>query len=94
MRSLALIALVSITLPTTVARRWRFAVPFPGKMEPSLPEPVHKPFDDIEEKEKLFDAKQVSRTEHKSKIVVVEKKHEAIVPLGLLPNTGRSPRKP
>jgi len=85
---------MTITIATTDARRWRFAVPFPGKIEPSLPEPVHKAFDDMEEKEKLFDTKQVSRMEHKAKIVVLEKNQDEIPPIGLLPKNYSKPRMP
>lgn len=74
MRTLSLITLVATVLSAAEARRWRFAVPFPGKMEPSLPEPVHKAFEDMEQKEQLFDTKQVSRRMHKEKITVDDKK--------------------
>ena len=74
MRSLSLITIAATFLFTAEARRWRFAVPFPGVVEPSLPEPIHKNvFEDLERKEKLFDTKEVSRRIHKEKVVVEEK---------------------
>ncbi len=59
-------------------------MPFPGKIEPSLPEPIHKPFEDMEKTERIFDTKEVSRQEHKTKIIVESKMNDNIVPLGIL----------
>lgn len=84
MRSLITIALVASAVTIADARRWRFAVPFPGKVESTIPEPLHRPFDDMEEKEKLFDIKEVSRWEHKAKIVVEEPSDEKIVPIDVV----------
>ena len=85
MRSLITIALAASAVTFADARRWRFAVPFPGKVESSIPEPQHRPFDDMEEKEKLFDTKEVSRWEHKMKIVVEETSDDKIVPINFEP---------
>lgn len=90
MRYQALLAITGAALSTTAeARRWRFAVPFPGKIEPSVPEPVHKAYEHMEEKEKLFDTKQVSRRTQKPKIAVEEKK-----PNGKFPEEEVAPRIP
>ena len=96
MRSLITIALVASAVTIADARRWRFAVPFPGKVESSIPEPLHRPFDDMEEKEKLFDTKQVSRWEHKAKIVVEETANDKTVPINVVPpkNLDSTPRMP
>ena len=96
MRSLITIALVASAVTIADARRWRFAVPFPGKVESTIPEPLHRPFDDIEEKEKLFDAKEVSRWEHKVKIAVEEAADDKTVPINIAPpkNLGSTPRMP
>jgi hypothetical protein len=80
MRSLSLIALGATVFSTAESRRWRFAVPFPGNVDPSLPEPVHKAFENMEQKEKLFDTKEVSRRMHKEKIHVEEKKIDPKLP--------------
>ena len=90
------IALAASVVTIADARRWRFAVPFPGKVESTIPEPLHRPFDDMEEKEKLFDTKEVSRWEHKVKIVVEETADEKTVPINVAPpkNSASTPRMP
>jgi hypothetical protein len=56
------------------ARRWRFAVPFPGRVEPSFPggegTRQKNAFADMDKQEKIFDTKEVSRQEHKPKVVL------------------------
>lgn len=81
MRSLITVALAASAVTIADARRWRFAVPFPGKVESSIPELLHRPFDNMEEKEKLFDTKEVSRWEHKLRIVVEESADDKPVPM-------------
>ena len=71
MRYTTLLTIMTAAFSTTAeARRWRFAFPFPGKIEPSIPEPVHMPYENLEEKEKLYDAKQVSRRTRKGEVSV------------------------
>jgi len=58
------------------ARRWRFAVPFPGLIEPSFPEgttsttPKTRTFEDMDKQETIFDTKVVSRREDRPKVVI------------------------
>ncbi len=67
--------------PSEASRRWRFAVPFPGGIETTIPDPAHKaPFDDAEKNEKLFDTKEVSRRGHKPKFVVDDPKESGSTP--------------
>ena len=96
MRSLITLILAASAVTIADARRWRFAVPFPGTVESSIPEPLHRPFDDMEEKEKLFDTKEVSRWEHKMKIVVEETADDKTVLIDAAPptNLGTTPRIP
>ena len=76
MRSISLL-IVSLVVPSTMARRWRFATAFPGHPEPSLPEPVHKPYEDLEKLEKVFDTKQTSQQSKKKKGVAFGAKTES-----------------
>ena len=76
MRSFFFWIVSSLILSTTLARRWRFATGFPGKVEPNLPGPVHKPFDDLADLERVFDTKQVSKTKSKKQKGVVAFKQE------------------
>jgi hypothetical protein len=75
MRYFSWIILAAI-VSTGTAGRWRFAFPFPGKVEPSLPEPVHKPYDDLVDKEKVFDTKQAARRVKNNKIALEEKEDD------------------
>ena len=56
------------------ARRWRFATPFPGKVEPSMPESLHKPYDDLADLERVFDTKETSDV--KKKVSIEEGKED------------------
>jgi hypothetical protein len=51
--------------PSTEARRWRFAIPFPGSIEQQSPESNHKPFDGKADLEKVFDTKQTASMRNK-----------------------------
>jgi hypothetical protein len=78
MRFMTLIILATTVIPLLAARRWRFAVPFPGMIEPTIPEPVHNAFDDMDKKEKIFDTKEVSRRERKPKVVIDDKENDGM----------------
>ena len=70
---LIVIIAASFFTVSSEARRWRFAVPFPGVIEPSFPtnERTNKALlVDVNKQEKMFDTKEVSRHEHKPKVVV------------------------
>ena len=64
-----LLSLIFMTLLVTAqARRWRFCTPFPGKIENSMPESTHNAFDDLQQKEELYDVKQISYSSKRTKI--------------------------
>ena len=54
------------------SRRWRFAAPFPGRIEPSFSGegPNKKAFTDMDKQEKIFDTKEVSRQQHTPKVIL------------------------
>ena len=74
MRCITLLVVIAASFFTvsSEARRWRFAVPFPGGIEPSFPnQRTNKALlVDVDKQEKIFDTKEVSRHEHKPKVVV------------------------
>ena len=57
-----------VLLSPVVAGRWRFATPFPGKVEQSMPESLHKPYDDLADLERVFDTKETSDVKKKVSI--------------------------
>lgn len=61
----SLAAFLIVLSPSTEARRWRFAIPFPGSIEQQIPESNHKPFDGLADLEQVFDTKQTASIKHK-----------------------------
>lgn len=79
MKSKGAAVLLFLLAVASEARRWRFAAPFPGKMETMKPDlSNHNPFDDLAEREKIYDAQEMSKIQKPKLVdrVAINKKSE------------------